>query len=177
MANNYPNYYQPQYGQSPTGFYPNYYYNNGAPVQTPVSPSVNTPQYSQPTYQPVQTAPALPLRGIAGRLVNDASEITVNEVPTDGSIAMFPKNDGTCIYTKQWNSDGTIKTICFVPEDNNEIPQELNTEKGKSIIERLETIEKMLAGVSASVANSNYYNRNRSKKENQHEQSNSKPCN
>lgn len=62
-----------------------------------------------------QSNPA-PIRAIPGRVVNAPEEIVANEVPMDGSISLFPKNDYSCIYAKQWNSDGTIKTVRYVPE-------------------------------------------------------------
>lgn len=44
----------------------------------------------------------------------------------DGSISLFPLGDYSTIIAKQWNSDGTIKTLRFVPEvvtAQNDIPE------------------------------------------------------
>lgn len=74
------------------------------------------PQYQQayqpqmPQYQQKQFSP------ITGRIVSNAEEITVQEVPTDGSIAWFPSADGSCVYGKRWTPDGNITTLRFVPE-------------------------------------------------------------
>lgn len=56
---------------------------------------------------------------IFGRVVQSESEITPNEVSMDGNISLFPLKDYSCIIAKQWNSDGTIKTLRFVPQIEN----------------------------------------------------------
>lgn len=60
--------------------------------------------------QPVQ------MPNVYGHMVNSESEIKPNEVPMDGSIALFPKPDFSEIIAKQWSQDGTITTLKFVPE-------------------------------------------------------------
>ena len=64
-------------------------------------------QYQAP--QPVRQQPSL-------RTVSSADEITVQEVPTDGSIALFPLADGSAVIGKRWMPDGSISTVRFVPE-------------------------------------------------------------
>lgn len=53
--------------------------------------------------------------GINGRVVQGLDNINANEVPMDGSMAFFPKQDLSEIYVKGWNADGTIKTIVYTP--------------------------------------------------------------
>ena len=53
--------------------------------------------------------------GINGRIVQAVETINPNEVPMDGSVAFFPKQDLTEIYAKSWNADGTIRTLTFKP--------------------------------------------------------------
>ena len=53
--------------------------------------------------------------GINGRMVQAVETINPNEVPMDGSVAFFPKQDLTEIYAKSWNADGTIRTLTFKP--------------------------------------------------------------
>ena len=55
------------------------------------------------------------IAGINGRIVQAVENINANEVPMDGSVAFFPKQDLTEIYAKSWNSDGTIRTLTFKP--------------------------------------------------------------
>lgn len=84
-------------------------YNQNAPVQLP-----SVPQYSQT--RPIQPMFTQQIVNLAGRVVQNEQEITPQEVAMDGSISLFPLSDYSTIIAKQWNSDGTIKTLRFVPE-------------------------------------------------------------
>lgn len=53
--------------------------------------------------------------GINGRVVQAVENINANEVPMDGSMAFFPKQDMSEIYVKGWNANGTINTIVYKP--------------------------------------------------------------
>ena len=55
------------------------------------------------------------ITGINGRIVQAVENINANEVPMDGSMAFFPKQDMSEIYVKGWNADGTIRTLTFKP--------------------------------------------------------------
>lgn len=72
--------------------------------------------------------------GINGRIVQAVENINANEVPMDGSMAFFPKQDLSEIYVKGWNADGTINTIVYKPytEPNNQtINSMANAENAK----------------------------------------------
>lgn len=81
----------------------------------------------QPTFQLLQqpyapTVPAMqspvqvqPQAGITGHLVGSHEEIQPNDVPMNGSPAYFPAQDGSVIYAKQWNPNGSITTVRYVP--------------------------------------------------------------
>ena len=80
--------------------------------------------YQQSLQQPVAGAPmslanqqamSQQIAGINGRIVQAVENINANEVPMDGSMAFFPKQDMSEIYVKGWNADGTIKTIVYKP--------------------------------------------------------------
>ena len=96
MIPNYQNYYQNSYQSNP---YLNYY----------------QPQQQQIPQMQVQ-APRL-----SGKLVSNFKEVTANDVPMDGSIAAFIKNDGTEIQLRAWKADGTIATTRFKPILENKI--------------------------------------------------------
>lgn len=84
------------------------------PVQQPYQP------YQQPYRQmPTRVVPQIP-----GRVVNSPDDITVQEVPTDGTVALFPATDGKCIYGKRWTPDGNISTMRFVPEASEAQPEQ-----------------------------------------------------
>ena len=91
--------YIPQYGA--------YQYNPMANIQRFQSQEQIQPQIQQP--MPQQIA------GINGRIVQSVENINANEVPMDGSMAFFPKQDMSEIYVKGWNADGTIRTLTFKP--------------------------------------------------------------
>ena len=118
--------------------YPSYYnpypiYQNQPQMQPQPQPQVQQPQ---------QQAQA---KVIQCRGVNSDSEILPNEIPMDGSVCLFPKNDWSCIYAKTWSSDGTIKTFifeCQKPENQGE-EQPVNKEYS-AILERLDRIEKSI---------------------------------
>lgn len=73
--------------------------------------------------------------GINGRVVQSVESINANEVPMDGSMAFFPKQDLSEIYVKGWNADGTIKTIVYkpytAPKDNQAVNSMANAENAK----------------------------------------------
>lgn len=93
------NNYLPQYGA--------YQYNPMANIQRFQPQEQIQPQVQQP--MPQQIA------GINGRIVQTVENINANEVPMDGSMAFFPKQDMSEIYVKGWNADGTIRTLTFKP--------------------------------------------------------------
>lgn len=99
------NNYLPQYGA--------YQYNPMANIQRFQSQEQIQPQIQQPMSQQIA--------GINGRIVQAVENINANEVPMDGSMAFFPKQDLSEIYVKGWNANGTINTIVYKPytEPNN----------------------------------------------------------
>lgn len=48
----------------------------------------------------------------------------MREVPTDGTVALFPAADGKCIYSKRWTPDGNILTMRFAPEASEAQPKQ-----------------------------------------------------
>ena len=111
----------PQYMNNvynPQVFYPQQY-GNYAPYQ----------QIQQQRFQPQEQYPAMQNQqaiGLNGRTVQVVENINANEVPMDGSMAFFPKQDLSEIYVKGWNADGTIKTIVYKPQIDNKSMQAVN---------------------------------------------------
>lgn len=112
----------PQYMNNvynPQGFYPQQY-GNYAPYQ-----QIQQQRFQpQEQYQAIQNQQAI---GLNGRIVQMVENINANEVPMDGSMAFFPKQDLSEIYVKGWNADGTIKTIVYKPQIDNKSAQAVNT--------------------------------------------------
>lgn len=98
--------------------------NNYMPMQNPYADRMNFLQnYQQSLQQPVagtqmslanQQPMPQQIAGINGRIVQAVEDINANEVPMDGSMAFFPKQDMSKIYVKGWNADGTIRTIVYL---------------------------------------------------------------
>lgn len=110
------------------------------PYQQMTYPQINSPYMERTNYmqqyqqnlQPVQQQ-NVPVQsqqtiGIAGRTVQSVEQITANEVPMDGSVAFFPRQDMAEIYAKQWNADGTIKTIIYRPVMDNAVNSQGNNQ-------------------------------------------------
>lgn len=100
--------YQPYSQQTMYGQYNSYY-----PYQ------YQQPRYdlqqNQPLFNQQQSIQPQQQTGLNGKVVQAVEQITANDVPMDGSVAVFPKQDMSEIYTKSWNADGTIRTIVYKP--------------------------------------------------------------
>ena len=84
-------------------------------------------QEQQLPQQPVQQVPQQQIQaGINGRMVAAVEQIAANDVPMDGSVAFFPKQDLTEIYVKQWGADGSIKTVVYKPYTDHKNIQGIN---------------------------------------------------
>lgn len=83
-------------------------------------PQEQAPVQMQGTYQQ-QTV------GINGRMVQSVENINANEVPMDGSMAFFPKQDMSEIYVKAWDANGLIKTIVYKPQIEEKTQQTVNS--------------------------------------------------
>lgn len=95
-------------------------------------------QEQQLPQQPVQQVPQqqnLIQAGINGKMVTAVEQIAANDVPMDGSVAFFPKQDLTEIYAKQWGADGSIKTVVYKPytepKDNQTVNSMIDVENAK----------------------------------------------
>lgn len=68
--------------------------------------------------------------GIAGKIVQSVEQVVANDVPMDGSVAVFPKQDMTEIYVKNWCADGTIRTLTYRPVQQ-DAPKEVQADTNK----------------------------------------------
>lgn len=127
---------------SPYQFYPtmNQGYNAYGQMQSPYVPA--------PTYQPSLTNPTSQQsnqnrsQGILGRMISNPKEITPQEIPMDGSISLFPMQDGSAVYGKFWDSNGQINTIRFVPDNIADADPE--PDPFDKINKRFDELEKMI---------------------------------
>lgn len=98
-------------------------FNQNMQMQNPYMDRIGQMQQYQQGQQilPAQMPGAYQQPGLIGKVVNDVSMVSPNDVPMDGNVAIFPKNDMSEIYCKQWKQDGTIQTVVYKPvSDHNQ---------------------------------------------------------
>lgn len=116
-------------------------YNQG--LQQNFPPMQNT----VPQQQMVQ-----PTTALNGKVVQTVENITANDVPMDGSIALFPRQDMTEIYAKAWQSDGTIRTVVYkavLEQQPNNTTQEMKNVEYENFNKVLEGISEKIDSVSS----------------------------
>ena len=64
-----------------------------------------------PQVQPIQQTQI----GLLGKVVDSIDVVKASEIPMDGSTSYYPLSDGSCIVTKQLQSDGTSKMVVYKP--------------------------------------------------------------
>lgn len=137
-----PNYYNPQYRSPMYGQY------------MPQNFQQPTDQFqSQPQYAPVQ-------QQMYGRIVPSVDNIAPNDVPMDGNIAFFPKQDMSEIYAKSWGADGKIYTRLYKPvleNETNNLPQitektkfDLSDETTEVLMKRFDELEQKIEQLKIS---------------------------
>lgn len=121
--------YQPQGWQNP--------YQSQYPIYNPPQNQVRLP------YDNAQSNP--PVMQINGRVVSSNDEIKPNEVPMDGSISLFPISDYSAIYAKQWDKNGLLQMVKYIPEHPVQSPATEQNDILSEIRQRLDNIEKKLS--------------------------------
>lgn len=110
------------------------------------NPVPNMQRYQQLDTQIQQQFPQFPqtqqVIGINGKIVAAVENITANDVPMDGSVAFFPKQDLSEIYVKHWDNNGKIRTIVFKPLLEAD-PNNSSTEQEKSKFDPLENVREV----------------------------------
>ena len=144
-------YVNPYYLQQNQQSYPQYY-NPLAQVQNrPIDYQQNIPN----NYQQNQI-----VQGINGKMIAEINQITANDVPMDGSVAFFPKQDLSEVYAKSWNADGTIRTVTYKPVLDNEpktapepekLKCDLSDEATQGIMDKFEEISDRLGQLEKSL--------------------------
>lgn len=149
--------YQPYSQQTMYGQYNSYY-----PYQ------YQQPRYdlqqNQPLFNQQQSIQPQQQAGLNGKVVQAVEQITANDVPMDGSVAVFPKQDMSEIYTKSWNADGTIRTIVYKPytasqpdvanssADMSKMKMGLSDEATEAFMARFDSLEKKFDELMPKIA-------------------------
>lgn len=97
--------------------YPNYFNQYQTPMLSNQQLRLNQMEQMFPQFASPQQMQQ-PQSTLSGRLIDDISTVTANEVPMTGDYAVFPKKDMSEVYVRQWQNDGTIRTLKFVPVEN-----------------------------------------------------------
>ncbi len=149
--------YQPYSQQTMYGQYNSYY-----PYQCQ-QPRYDL-QQNQPLFNQQQSIQPQQQVGLNGKVVQAVEQITANDVPMDGSIAVFPKQDMSEIYTKSWNADGTIRTIVYKPytasqpdmanssSDMSKMKMGLSDEATEAFMARFDSLEKRFDELMPKIA-------------------------
>lgn len=149
--------YQPYNQQTMYGQYNSYY-----PYQ------YQQPRYdlqqNQPLFNQQQSIQPQQQAGLNGKVVQAVEQITANDVPMDGSVAVFPKQDMSEIYAKSWNADGTIRTIVYKPytasqpdvanssADMSKMKMGLSDEATEAFMARFDSLEKKFDELMPNIA-------------------------
>ena len=149
----------PMYGEQAPVYQPYSYNQQAYPYFPPQRPRGFQPE-QQPMQQQAQNF--IPEQGIIGRVVKTQDSIVANDVPMDGSIAVFPLQDLSAIFAKRWNADGTICTVTYKPTTEQGISNSphgvesgqiaLSDEATGAFMKRFDEISDRLTAIEQSMA-------------------------
>lgn len=146
-----PQYNGPMYNQGPTGVGP---YN--LPGYQPPSFGYNPQQtYMPQTPQPAPSQEPMAIPHLIGRSISANDQIPPKEIPSDGSPAYFPMQDGSAILVKVWTGNGTIQTVRYIPEQVQQASPQTptDTSSNEEILKRLESLENKITSLTDSLTN------------------------
>lgn len=101
------------------------------------------PAFPMQPQMPAMTVQQPQAQSLSGRIVKSVEEIVPNEVPMNGSIAVFPTSDMNAIFVKGWNQDGTISTVKYEPVSSEKVEDEASVTLA-DIMNQLTDIQDML---------------------------------
>lgn len=82
---------------------------------------------------------------LPGRIITNMQEMRPQDVPMDGSPAVFPTNDGSYIYVKYWDQDCNLQTVRYKRDDSPIAIPEKPKDPMQIIMERLDSMEERIA--------------------------------
>lgn len=128
--------------------YQNYYPMNNNFMSNPyMDRMAQLQQYQQSLQQPMQNIVSNQIPGAnqqytpMGKIIENVDVLKTTEVPMDGNTYYFPKADGTAIFGKRWENNGTTSILTFKPcldegVDENTLDEEkLNVEQFNKVVE------------------------------------------
>lgn len=146
------------------GFGPqnNYNFGNLFPQQDPVGSQYQRQSPQQPQgmqqngYSSLRPAPQVPTT--YGKMINSPDEIVANDVPMDGSIALFMMRDLSAIYAKAWNSNGSIDTVRYTPDKT---PQQAAQSQDIDMDQFQQEVFQRLDDIKKAVTRKPYYGKSK----------------
>lgn len=118
---------------------------------------MNQPYQFQPTFMmpsqaqwmpQMQSMPSIPQMAqvptLTGRFIKSIEEVQPNDVPMNGSAAIFPADDLSVIYARAWNNDGTISTVRYMPVINEDEPDQTQGITLQDLMDQLDNIQDLL---------------------------------
>ena len=137
---------------------PNYFMQGQQPQMNPYFERMNFLQnYQQGLQQPVagtQMSLANQQMTSVGKMVDSIDVVKATDIPMDGNMYYFPKADGTEIFGKQWQPNGTTRILTYKPvlepEPNNlsqkdeKLKFDLSDDVTGAFMKRFDDIEKRL---------------------------------
>lgn len=91
-------------------------------MQAPMIPTpiISRVQPQRPSLAPPRTN-YIPATMLPGFFINSESDILPNDIPTDGTISVFPYRDLSRIVLKQWSGSSNLETAVYIlqqPQSN-----------------------------------------------------------
>lgn len=110
--------------------------------------SFNQPMYMQNTSIPRMPQTITNTVGLMGKVIDSAESVKVTDIPLDGSTSYFPLADGSAIYTKKLQLDGTSKIVVYKPvvEEEKPTPKYVTFDDLEEIKTHIQDIENKLNG-------------------------------
>lgn len=128
------------------------------PIATPQQPISTMPahqntmaNYSQNTQNVASQQPTSPFAKsqvtqppsvFPGKFITSEKDIDAKDVLMEAPLSLFPSNNFDYIIAKAWNSQGTIDTVVYVPQQ--QTPKEPQEDPFEKLNARLDRIEKSL---------------------------------
>ena len=109
-------------------------------------PRNQNPQVIQQSVQQSQQPQALVMKG---KWVGSEKDIVPMDIPQDGSVVVFPQTDLQVIYLKKWEGDGTITTVPYIPNVQQQPKTPTPEEQFQaSVQQRLTNVEQLLVNLT-----------------------------
>lgn len=108
-------------------------------------------QYQNPYYQnPYARQANQPVQNYIQKIVDGIDAVKATDIPMDGSAYYFPKADGTEIFAKKWNPDGSTTITSYLPLESSQNDSTIKS-SSKSFQEQMEAINTYSLHISDQV--------------------------